>query len=1428
MPTAIPAAVVIKNALSTITHTLTSTIPHFLRIALAIYLWIHLPIILRQSLTHTISFAHTLVVNPKPKQFRQRPFTKDYSKTLSYSFSQFIIDPRKIYHTLSSAPPTNSTSISITSDFIPPDTISFYLQGCALIFLFVLIYFALSMLKWALQSEIERITENGTTIKKFFGIDELENDLVKEEEAEFKKVATVQNQHRKARVEVLSKMIIKAHKNNLLLYKTNNVASLAPKIPKTFLYSLQTNVARNITNKIALENGLDSKESQTVFKYERNRMSEYEYLAELLKSSNKSLFPSAFLERLALKRDTMSESALKEYHGLLNHLVEERIQIRNTVLFFQTMSVIVPLNSLKDTHKEYRDVIYKWDTHSEPFSHLEALNIPTDSPSYDSTKHAQAIVLSDAISYLDERSTDREKVKESLEQVAINEELTNLIQEITSGRDGTYNGEDNSWTTSRLRREQIINLFSENKIRIIDQRSKLRSETANLLIHLLKENMDKDETDQMLSHSMDNLFGENSESSSSNAEDYDFASFGDALAAMAEPPEDHEHHHDPQEEHDHDHDHDHDVHPGQRPVIPLEERRQVAEDLRELGFELPDDFMQQENNFRGHNPLNHNNDDGDHDLPPGQFQAGDFILEDEMEGDNFELDDLQDVANALGITGNIMNLFTRFLFIVALGIFVNAVLIGVPYTFGSCCFIGVGFLVIGSAELSFYWGNRLTDATLSYFYKFAASVVASKQEQYLQLSAQYWRDTQTRTLLASYLWNFLRFSYAPYPHNFFISVAYIFAGFATVVAIGFYMAYYAPRFSRTSEGRRVEINIIQNLRFIGLIIKVVIITGIELFFFPMMCGLLISWALLPLTPSWTIADTMDFILDWPFLSPFVFWALGTLYMFQFAYYVSMCREIMRPGVLYFIRDPNDPNIHPVGDIMEREVLPQLGKIGISGLIYCALILACIGGITWSFRYVLDFSFIPLTIDWSAELVSPGVYLNFCITSLAPLFAISHYFQPAAIIHKLWINIFNKACHLLRLSSFILNKPVSIEQGTVHYGGLGAWLRNAQPDYSSPKKLEDLKTIPSNAAYFVPDGCFVRAPAADNAVVQINTKLNGTKKSNAREKKTKIFVVVSKDDERLDGEVDTDRDLKNYSIVYCPPHFRWRVAGLLAVIWLFGSLIVFSVTGLPVLIGQVQLRLLYHATTEQIQKNILLCGVIGFPIAILGITVFDQYENIKAWELEARATHGHIYRNPKNLATLVFKYFALVAAYGVIIPAMLIWLFVCLFVEPIIVFASHGYLINMRFKLDIEFVLYAVYLNLFVYAFKSNRWVPVLSHNMAQVLAPRPAEGNAEGGAWSPNAWVPYKTLIPTLGRVFVLLFCYAWGIGRLAKLCMGAPLNWSSSRIAATLAEHPFVGVFASLGLFVAVFLTYTLGDELVAKFRDDEYLVGVQLENLN
>lgn len=79
--------------------------------------------------------------------------------------------------------------------------------------------------------------------------------------------------------------------------------------------------------------------------------------------------------------------------------------------------------------------------------------------------------------------------------------------------------------------------------------------------------------------------------------------------------------------------------------------------------------------------------------------------------------------------------------------------------------------------------------------------------------------------------------------------------------------------------------------------KVILIIGIEMIVFPLYCGSLLDLALLPIFSNATVASRIAFTAASPLTSLFVHWFVGTCYMFHFALFVSMCRKILRSGVL---------------------------------------------------------------------------------------------------------------------------------------------------------------------------------------------------------------------------------------------------------------------------------------------------------------------------------------------------------------------------------------------------------------------------------------------------------------------------------------------------------------------------------------------------
>ena len=86
---------------------------------------------------------------------------------------------------------------------------------------------------------------------------------------------------------------------------------------------------------------------------------------------------------------------------------------------------------------------------------------------------------------------------------------------------------------------------------------------------------------------------------------------------------------------------------------------------------------------------------------------------------------------------------------------------------------------------------------------------------------------------------------------------------------------------------------------------------------------------------------------------------------------------MRPGAMWFIKDPQDQNSHPIRDILDRPTLIQLRKIFVSGIMY-SFVVACVVGsisgllvlgnksimpIRWKIRFVVHLRYYMRDADY---------------------------------------------------------------------------------------------------------------------------------------------------------------------------------------------------------------------------------------------------------------------------------------------------------------------------------------------------------------------------------------------------------------------------------------------------------------------------------
>lgn len=599
----------------------------------------------------------------------------------------------------------------------------------------------------------------------------------------------------------------------------------------------------------------------------------------------------------------------------------------------------------------------------------------------------------------------------------------------------------------------------------------------------------------------------------------------------------------------------------------------------------------------------------------------------------------------------------------------------------------------------------------------------------------------------------------------------------------------------------LEEAIISVLKQVGDIIKIISITGIELIAFPIFCGFLMKISLIPIISTLGFYDTIMALVADPFSYSWLFWFSGTFYMYLMAKYVTMCRAIMRPGVFYFVRNPQDPNFNVIQEITGKPFFSQIKKIALSGVMYSITICVCVGGVIWFLRYGLEVSYLPFTNLPTLYLIRSWGSLHESAWLFLFIWEFYNDWDPSDAITKLWVGVFKRACYRLRLSHFILGSPNSSEERVIKYNGFWAWFNEVQPVSNKPISQEEVAKIEPGSAAYVEDGFFVRAPSNDR--VDNKIKLN-------------LFIPVTKENVRLDGKSDGPHDIQDYTLVYRPSHFWWRVSALLLIIWIVGGSIAFSVTGLPVIVGQFILTLM-KSTPEELKANVFRSYLYGIgPVAF-----FLVYLN-KAEEFKNRIRNAGIYiqqaRQTNQLNQLIIgigKLALFIITYFGVLPMLISFSWYVVFIKPSTLewtaFFSNKYLEDNIFRA-------LIYSSLLFTMFKGRAmFAEMRVGRMGQALV-------AEHGYLNIDTKIALKLAgLPTAVLLLMHIFfiCTLEGVKRLA------PNRGEDGILADLVYHHIYNFVACAHVLVIGVKMLLKGWRKWKGKVRDDLYLVNRELANL-
>ncbi|KAK9135933.1 hypothetical protein Syun_015263 [Stephania yunnanensis] len=207
------------------------------------------------------------------------------------------------------------------------------------------------------------------------------------------------------------------------------------------------------------------------------------------------------------------------------------------------------------------------------------------------------------------------------------------------------------------------------------------------------------------------------------------------------------------------------------------------------------------------------------------------------------------------------------------------------------------------------------------------------------------------------------------------------------------------------------------MRHLMTMIKVAFLLVIELGVFPLMCGWWLDVCTIKMLGK-TIAQRVEFFSISPLASSLVHWIVGIFYMLQISIFVSLLRGVLRNGVLYFLRDPADPNYNPFRDLIDDPVHKHARRVLLSVGVYGSLIVMLVF-LPVKLAMRLAPSIFPLDVSLSdpfTEIPADVLLFQICIP-----FAIEH-FKLRATIKALLRQWFTVVGWALGLTEFLLPVP----------------------------------------------------------------------------------------------------------------------------------------------------------------------------------------------------------------------------------------------------------------------------------------------------------------------------------------------------------------------------------------------------------------------
>eukprot|EP00177_Eucheuma_denticulatum_P004981 GFKZ01009064.1.p1 GENE.GFKZ01009064.1~~GFKZ01009064.1.p1 ORF type:complete len:1135 (-),score=143.58 GFKZ01009064.1:1013-4417(-) len=190
------------------------------------------------------------------------------------------------------------------------------------------------------------------------------------------------------------------------------------------------------------------------------------------------------------------------------------------------------------------------------------------------------------------------------------------------------------------------------------------------------------------------------------------------------------------------------------------------------------------------------------------------------------------------------------------------------------------------------------------------------------------------------------------------------------------------------------------LRYVATFVKIVVLILFEFGVFPLGCGWWLDICTLEIFGG-TLQSRLTFCQGSPWTCTGGHWLMGIIYMVHISLFISLLREILRPELLWFLRNPDDPEFHPFRELVEKPLSRHARRMCISVVIYVPLIIALVYAPAKLCLKLLPHVFPFRSEDFSHFLID----VPFGNLVIGPLIRLLYFGRPGVPLQKLigtWI------------------------------------------------------------------------------------------------------------------------------------------------------------------------------------------------------------------------------------------------------------------------------------------------------------------------------------------------------------------------------------------------------------------------------------------